>query len=354
MWKIWTIAACLVLIFTLQARSQATLDIGSDAPPITVSKWLKGEPVSQFEEGKVYIMEFWATWCGPCIANIPHLSELQKKYPEVVMISTNIWEEDVAGVEPFFKQLEPQIAYRVAMDDVSKNPRGEMSLAWLDSIGRSTIPTAIIVNKHKKVMWIGHPARMENVLKKIIADQYDLETAKADYAKQKALEAEMQTIQMEFATKIYPLIQSKDFEGIDKAMVDLTANHPTIKSSIQQLHFVLMLQGKKYDKAYAVADEVLGKAVEEDSEVLTALATLIAVSPGLENRDLDRAMKYAEKSLELKKDDAPTLNILARIHADKGNLAKAIEYQEKAVSKTAGEEKKLYEEILEKYKSEKK
>ena len=56
------------------------LKIGDKAPALQVAKWLKGTPVKAFEPGKVYVVEFWATWCGPCKQSIPHLTELQKKY----------------------------------------------------------------------------------------------------------------------------------------------------------------------------------------------------------------------------------------------------------------------------------
>ena len=58
------------------------LQIGDAAPELKVEKWVKGDPVTTFEKGKVYVVEFWATWCPPCIKSIPHLTELQKQYKE--------------------------------------------------------------------------------------------------------------------------------------------------------------------------------------------------------------------------------------------------------------------------------
>ena len=80
-------------LFVNKSFAQATdnLTIGDPAPSLKYSKWIKGNPIKGFEDGKVYVLEFWATWCVPCIKAMPHLSELAKKYKSTTtFIGVNI------------------------------------------------------------------------------------------------------------------------------------------------------------------------------------------------------------------------------------------------------------------------
>jgi thiol-disulfide isomerase/thioredoxin len=54
--------------------------LGKQAPKLELSSWLNGEIKPAAMQGKIVVVDFWATWCGPCRASIPHNNELVKKY----------------------------------------------------------------------------------------------------------------------------------------------------------------------------------------------------------------------------------------------------------------------------------
>ncbi|KAK3816645.1 MAG: thioredoxin-like protein [Benniella sp.] len=99
---------------------------------------------------KVVVLEFWATWCGPCLQSIPHLSELQRKYKDVdvtIIGSTN--EKDEQKIRQFVQ--EKSMNYTVVID---KN--GSLHSKVFKPSGSQGIPfAAVIVNN--KIVFSGHP-----------------------------------------------------------------------------------------------------------------------------------------------------------------------------------------------------
>ncbi|MEO0631580.1 MAG: TlpA disulfide reductase family protein, partial [Planctomycetota bacterium] len=116
---------------------------GDDAPALKVANYVKGAPISEFEEGTAYLVDFWATWCGPCIAAMPHLTELQAKYEgdNFELIGVSIWErqqgdELIDHVTQWVEARDERMGYTVAIDD-----NGAMAESWMMTSGQRGIPT---------------------------------------------------------------------------------------------------------------------------------------------------------------------------------------------------------------------
>ena len=104
---------------------------------------LEGKPLTlSASQGKVILLNFWATWCGPCRAEIPDLIELQKKYADrLQIIGLDVDDDDVAEVKKFV--AENKINYPIAM--ATNEIRREYG-------GVAALPTSFVLNSEGQVV----------------------------------------------------------------------------------------------------------------------------------------------------------------------------------------------------------
>ena len=148
----------LLLLTTLgfAAPKGPTLNVGDKAPTKLPSGWIKGDRVSSLDPKKTYVIEFWATWCPPCVASIPHLAELQAKLkPDGVQVISIHVNTGVEAADAYVRKNTKQMEYTVA-----KDTNGAMGKAWMDAAGQNGIPCSFVV-AGGKIAYIGHPMSLE-------------------------------------------------------------------------------------------------------------------------------------------------------------------------------------------------
>ncbi|RWA83658.1 TlpA disulfide reductase family protein [Mesorhizobium sp.] len=146
------------------------LQMGSPTPSIKVEAWLRGDPLTTFQLGKVYIVEFWATWCESCLAAMHHLVQLQEKYKdnglEVVGVAAS--EDAPTAVEARTKldawltEKCSNLNYRIAFDQT-----GEMNKLWMEPSLSVGIPTSFVVDRDGHIAFIGDPMKLDDVCPKV-------------------------------------------------------------------------------------------------------------------------------------------------------------------------------------------
>jgi thiol-disulfide isomerase/thioredoxin len=358
------LAAGLALGLPGRAAAQG-LAVGDPAPKLEVKEFVKGDPVAKLDPGTVYVIEFWATWCGPCRTSIPHVSELQARFKDkgVVVIGVSVSESDPADVKPFVKEMGDKMAYRVAVDDLGEGGKGgdgKMAKNWMEAADQSGLPTAFIVDKEGKVAWIGHPMRMDKPLAAIAAGKWDLQAAAAEFKKEQALKAKMRTLR----ARLQAAQKSGDPKQVLAVIDEAVKDDPALERSFAQQKLYLLIRTGDADKAVEygnrLTDEVF-KSNDNDKATVNAnalneLAWGIVENPPekADPRLLKLALRMAEKADKLAEGkDGAIADTLAKAYYETGDPVKALEHQERAVKLIKGtplEDDKTVQQRLELYK----
>ena len=344
------LAALAAAALAVQAGA-ASLKVGDPAPKLQVSKWVQGEPVKEFERDKAYIVEFWATWCGPCVVSIPHVNDLHNKFKDkgLVVIGQDVWEQKQDAVVPFVKKMGDKMTYRVALDSVTGEDKGAMASTWMEAAGQGGIPTAFVVDKQGRIAWIGHPMKLkEPMIEQVLSGTYDVRKAAAEAEAQAKRDEQINTLWRQFQQQS----RAKEWDKAEATLVQMEAVLPEEdKDNLASSRFNLLLSRQDYKRAYAHAEK-FSDAHSDDAMAQNELAWTIATRPGLAERNLDLAEKIAARANTASKgENAEVLDTVARVRFMKGQKDSAIELQEKALSFAQSGRKTQYQKVLDSYKA---
>jgi thiol-disulfide isomerase/thioredoxin len=398
----WAVAGCAVAGSATgqEAPSAATLTIGSPAPALDIEHWLsdgggKFPKVTEFAPGKVYVVEFWATWCGQCVASMPHLAETQATYAEKGVQIVSVSDEPLETVTMFLGKPVRGAEGSAAGDGSSEeattyaqltsayclttDPDESVKKAYMDAAAQGGIPTAFLVGKTGQIEWIGHPMAMDEPLAQVVADAWDRDAFAAEFVRSQqrdrlrmelmqivglALREENPDMEKVKAALLEARRQAGDDEELltwlntlemrvltQPAMtLDLNGRHEEADAewakAFSQLQgqagrlaraqrLTALLRAGEHVRSVATLAELTGDA-EAEPQLLNALAwqiyELASQGPQLAPELVSSALDAAETAARAAPDDASTLDTLAHLLHLSGQLDRAVEVQQKAAA----------------------
>ncbi|MBX3475868.1 MAG: TlpA family protein disulfide reductase [Planctomycetes bacterium] len=146
-WK-FLVAAVLLAALPLCAQSA----VGRTAPSFAFSKsWNLASGYNDLEalNGRPVLLEFWATWCPPCVRNVPHMNDIQDAFSAGGLTIIACSDERASVIEGFIK------SHGVRYPVVQSANAGNLYRV-------SGIPHAFLLSTAGKVVWEGHPAELTN------------------------------------------------------------------------------------------------------------------------------------------------------------------------------------------------
>jgi len=327
---VWAAAAMVAVAFS--AGAAANLKVGDPAPKLKTGKWVQGDPVKALEPGKAYLVEFWATWCGPCRVSIPHLNDLHNEFKGkgLVVIGQDCWERDESLVEPFIKSMGEKMTYRVALDDKTSEEKGAMAVTWMDAAGRSGIPAAFLVNKETRIAWIGHPMQLKSeLIQQVLDGKLDLDKAAAEYEQREANQARLTSLSRDMAR----YVKEKNWEEADKTLDEMEKAMPeSDRSRVNLFRMNLALQKEDFPAAFKAARQ-FSDANKGEAMLQNQIAWDLATRPGIKERDMEVLNLIATRANDAAQGkDAAILDTLARVQFMDGKKEAAIQTQQKAVN----------------------
>ena len=375
--QICIVLACIVAIGVPagSARGQEdapALTIGSKAPDLDVKYWLSDNDgmflhTTKIEDGHIYVIEFWATWCGPCIGAMPYIAELQEKFEDKKVQIISVSDEDLNTVENFLEQIVPGDKDRRTFGDLTNSyclttdPDKSVKEDYFRAAKRTGIPCAFVVGKTGLIEWIGHPMELGQPLERIVDDKWNrneflVEENKKREARKRAAVARKKLIGS--LTEIQALANDDQPEKAVQLLDELMEDESLFeqKSALKSFRLKIML-----DANLKSASSSLKQYTEENrnnggllNEIAWGIFQRHEANGDVDMELLRQAKKTAEYAVKAEPRSGAILDTLAHlIYVVDGDIDKAIEIQKDALQRADPRERRNLRAFLDQLEEEK-
>lgn len=130
----------------VKPKKKPTVKVGSVPPEFAAGDWLNTDspPTLKGLHGKVVLVDFWATWCGPCVAGIPHLNQLAELHADDGLRIVSFTNQSRKGIANF--QQGTKIKYPIGCSS-------ELAAEY----GVSGLPHTFLIGRDGTLVWEGNP-----------------------------------------------------------------------------------------------------------------------------------------------------------------------------------------------------
>jgi thiol-disulfide isomerase/thioredoxin len=320
------------------AAAEPSLTVGSKAPALDIEHYLQEDDprVTDFQDGSVYVVEFWATWCGPCIASMPHLADLQNKYRnegvQIVSISNEPLDEVEAKMQESYPGKEVSFAEVTAPYTLTTDPDMSSHKAYMEAAEQRGIPSSFLVGKTGLIEWIGHPAELDEPLAAVVDGSWDREAFKKKMEQKQRFEEAIQ----QFAQ----LAGRGEYEQARTLLEEQLASveDEELKSRWQMVrHQFNLMTGEGTQEDYAFYREQLASRRGNPAAVYQlAMALYGMVQNGGDigplTGEVVKALEQEVATVEQANIKAAIQEAIARLYSVDDKLEQAIAAQEQAVA----------------------
>jgi len=322
-------------------RVAADLKIGDPAPQLKIKEWVRGEAVNLAKDSakKIHMVEFWATWCPPCKASVPLLTQFQKKHQKDLVVigvtDPDPYRNSPTEIKQFVKEQGANMAYTVAIDD-----NGATSRAYLpeDMVG---IPYAYLVGRDGRVVWEGSPLdpALETVIPEVIAGSYDVAKAKA------AAGLELEVGKLFQAAEL--AYQMGRMDEVWNLMIDILKTDPANEPAMQLLTGLYASEPRKAQEFKTAVRGHIAKN-KNNAKAMHLLAVTLCGNDDYASRTPDLALDAAKAAYEATK-QSWAIEIYAKALYQVGNLDRAVSLQQEAVSAATDSDRASVQGVLDYY-----